>query len=633
MPAKGQVSRINRRVQLQLSLDRYFTSPPKPCFINHLPLELLVEILVYVSYDTTHTEQHHCDPFSLPDTHWSIRDDTDEKAPLWADGSETCVANLRFHRGCKLFCHAMQWNWLEVTRVCKIWHCAAHSSAEFWSRVPLQTADAYSRCLKLAGSFPLRLHAQFDNRWKVNRCLQDCLGLELHRISEISLSWKTLVNDVWSMEVEKYLRNQAPELRRLCLHASRHCMMIGRRLFSGVPPPKLQELKLEDFQLPKIDHCTALLAPTLTSLTISNCTLEVNWSVLASREEELITGLVSSNRTFFDALAMMPLLESLTIMNTDMPMDLEEDHFVPPRTPLSIPHLRHLHLQGSLRVISRVLTNVTLPSTSSLTLWFDYDDLGVNVDSFVNLPAFTAVIKKHFATAADGGAYYSRTSMEFDIDDDQDVMHSAQYIFTDPRNTAAHVLPTRVELGHYWGWHADKHTADICALAQSLCELVPHNGPDVSLEVMQICPIDDSDGVLGSDWYRTAAPMKGLTHLHLRHHASIEFLSWLTDGATLPSRYAGDVDIPPPQGPIYPFLHSLEFTDECYVTRDTTLSDILQLLEHHLFNVTVKGCHVDLTACDRLRDVLGDLLDWEWKENWMADANSDTMDCFPVRKA
>ena len=63
------------------------------------------------------------------------------------------------------------------------------------------------------------------------------------------------------------------------------------------------------------------------------------------------------------------------------------------------------------------------------------------------------------------------------------------------------------------------------------------------------------------------------------------------------------------------------------------MADVLKLLKHHLFFVTVKGCHVDIAAHNRLSEVLGDMLRWKKEDNWLAHASSDTMNCFPRKQS
>lgn len=212
-PPRSATARPNRRVFLQLRLDRYFASPPKACYINKLPNELIAEILVYTAHDTTHVEKMHCDPIELPDKHWSTREDT---TSLDEPDDSQCIAGLRFVRGCATFCHEVPWNWLEVNRVCKRWRDVAHSSHEFWSRIPLQSLRATVRSLQCSGTFPLRLIAHFNSPWQARNCLKHSLE-QLHRISEISLTGKTIYTCSWE-DVGEWLCSPAPALQRLCLN-------------------------------------------------------------------------------------------------------------------------------------------------------------------------------------------------------------------------------------------------------------------------------------------------------------------------------------------------------------------------------------------------------------------------------
>lgn len=444
--------------------------------------------------------------------------------------------------------------------------------------------------------------------------------VHLCRIGEINLSWNNLTGLEWE-NMSRNLSTPAPKLLRLCLHARRRCEMPGN-LFGGIPPPKLQQVELHGFRLPKVEKCLGILAPSLTSLVLSRCRLESHWNGSGSIDEEVNTGPASSDRTFFDLLSMLPLLETLSITKTTLPGDLEQDHIVHPGTPISMPNLRQFTLLGSLRVVTRVLTNIILLNDAALTLSFAHGGLNVR-DTFIDLPALFVVFEKHFGAAAKSGAYYSHTSIDLDVDIN-DATHHALYEFTGSSDISQQMLPTGVEFHHYWDSESDAHDAEVARFAAELCKRVPNNGPDVSIEITHLCPIDDAEGASPKDWYQVVADISCLAHLRLRYRAGIDFLSWLTDHASTPHQPNGN-ELHPSR---YPVLCSLELADECHVTRDTTLPHIMRLLEHHYFAVTVVTSFVDSASYDCLRDTLGDALHWEKTDNWMVDARADSRDYF-----
>ncbi|VDB88646.1 unnamed protein product [Peniophora sp. CBMAI 1063] len=596
--------RFHRPVLLQLSLDRYFSTSstkvlPAHCFVNDIPLELLVEILVLVSYDTTHTERRHRDPLTLPDTDG----DSDGATAVGA----SCIAGLRFERVCETHCHSIAWNWLEVTRVCKTWHRAAHSSAEFWSRVPLQTSDALSRSLELSGVVPLRLHVVFDENWKAQQRLTTFLDSQLYRIGELFVSWTSPRESRWP-EIGDHLRSEAPQLRSLRLHTQIHCAAWAHGLLGDTPPPNLQEVELIGVSLPKVAGCASILAPTLVSLALVGCAFESGLFAFEGddpADEALVAELLSS-QTFFEALAMMPLLESLSIVDTRMPIGVRHKHFTPPARPVSLPHLRELKLESTVRVLTRMLVNIAIPADASLDLCFQHQYHRFRTDPFIDMPGFRTFFKDRFRDAVQyHDTYYSSTSMDFSVKSGRYAAHQVEYVFAAPRNVAsAHAVPSKVRLGHVWDWEA-QYVLDICAFATSLCELVPHNGSELFLEVEQTEPIYDFNGrQLPQQWYWPAAVMDNLKSLNLRGYAATVFVEWVVGHDTLPRHKAGH-EAPSMR---YPKLSALRLFGSCRITRDSILPLILQLLEHHHFEVAVRDCSIAADAYYCLRDVLGDKL-------------------------
>ncbi|VDB88647.1 unnamed protein product [Peniophora sp. CBMAI 1063] len=606
---------FRRPVHVQLLLDRYLEipAPSSHCFINELPLELLVEILVHVSYDTTHTEQRHCDPFTLPsdDAHCDADD------ALAAKGA-CCIADLRFAGGCKTYCHTMPWNWLEVTRVCKTWYHAVRSSAEFCARVPVQTQDALSGSLQRAGAIPIRVHAVFDDHWKAPRRLASLLERELHRIGEIFVSWKTIKANE-RFDVTSSLRKEAPMLRSLRLCFSFYHAMWPQSFFCGVPPQNIRDVELDSVRLPRISSCSTLLAPTLTTLVLYNCSFETELSFFDGNPmaEEILDADLLLDRTFFDALAKMPLLESLSVINTSMPIGLialEHDHFAPPVSPPTLSHLRELKLQGTVRVVTRLLMNIAIPSTTSLDICFQHRYDRFQTDSFIDLSGFRAFLGAYFRDAANSGAYYSANSMDLSLSSNKYTLHHAKYAFTAPRcPTSTHVLPSRIELGHAWDWEAD-YIRDICALAASLCEVIPCSGPEVSLEVVQVDPLGEAEGLLQrhQDWYQPAAKMVNLTSLHLHGYATTQFLKWIASQDTFVLPLTGDTQ----RSTRFSKLNSIELSDVYRMgSQDSTLSYLSQLMEHRPLTVTVRNCVVEMVDYNRMRSILGDRLHCERVDN------------------
>ncbi|KZV72194.1 hypothetical protein PENSPDRAFT_751102 [Peniophora sp. CONT] len=600
-------ARPNRRVYLQLRLDRWITSPKKPCYIDKLPLELLIEILIYTSCDITHYETLHRDPYKLPDTHWSLR--TDDRPSKDVRSDLRCIADFRFHSGCEMFCHRLPWNWLEVTRVCKRWQDATHASAQFWSRIPLQTHYALSQALQRSGSLPLRLIARFIDEWQVRTRLGQSLQ-QLHRISEISLTGQTIDNCGWG-HVEKWLRSPAPELRRLCLESPEDdCQLDSYHLFGDHLPQKLREVELCGFVLPEVRGCSSLLPPGLTSLTLRGCLLH-NWRVLSAGEANAL-GRSPRTDTFFEALGAMPLLEALSITFTELPEDFAlEDGYPFPSKPVAFPHLRRFTFDGNLRAVSRLLTNIDLPITASIALYFQHDFSIKNADPAIDVQMFLTVFKKHLAAASEDGAYYAQTTLDFEMFSDEESVPHAYYTFTNARQHGLRKLPERMEFRHYWDPSSLKFLDEISSFADSLCMLVPHNGPDVALHVSQTCPFSES-GSEADDWLRCFASMDALTQLRLTffNEAGSDFLSWLSGPTT------GQQSSEAPSGARYPLLHSLELAN-IHVDQNKELPHVLKLLEHHLFTLTVTATVGDFAAYEKLRKLLGERLQWNPDRFWM----------------
>ncbi|VDB88648.1 unnamed protein product [Peniophora sp. CBMAI 1063] len=620
--SRKDFARPNRRAPyLQLRLDRYFTSPSKPCHINDLPLELLGEILVYVAYDTVHEDILHCDPITLPDTHWKARTDDGNNDKVWPPaeypvfGDSLCIAELRFHNGCREFCSTLPWNWLEVTRVCKRWRDAAHSSPAFWSRIPLQNPMIAWRSIGLSGTLPLSLIAHFATKWQVRRTLDQALRL-LHRTNEVSLTGQVINSVEWDY-IASWLCSPAPELQRLHLESyaiGGYRQIDGHRLFACRAPPNLREVQLRGFLMPQV--CGTLLPATLTSLVLEQCSLGP-WSVFPSSNPAER----GSSLSFFDALARMPLLEVLSVTGTRLPEDLEElDVFVEPER-VNLSHLRQLTFQGSLRAIYRVLVSVDLPITTSIVLWFQYDSrTGIQDDSeAVDVSKLLAVFEKHLSSATREGSYYEQTKLRFSLEPGEYAEREVSCTFINPRQCGEHALPERMQFVHFINGDSGDtlyFTDEIHALANSICDIVPHNGPDVALEVSQAYGFEEAD-LRPDDWLRCAASMTGLTHLHLDGEAGIEFFAWLI---VHEGRLQHTEDTPQPT--LYPLLASLKLSGECHITDDgyenSLLSHVLWMLEHHKFAVSVKGCLGDFGARKKLCEVIGEKLEWDWKENELA---------------
>lgn len=386
-------------------------------------------------------------------------------------------------------------------------------------------------------------------------------------------------------------------------------------------------MELHGFDIPDVSGCRTLLPPALTSLVLSRCSLHY-WSIL-TEEEATVFDKDARRLSFFDALGNMPLLETLSITDTDLPGDLtESEDYVLPTKPVTFARLRQLTFQGNLRAVSRLMTNIDLPDTASISLWFKHDFVGIRDDPVIDVQRFLSVISKHIAAATQDGAYYAQTTLDFDMDPDKNGSRQAFYTFTDPCQRGSHALPERMEFRHYMDPDTFDFMDEICTFANSLCETVPHNGLDAALEISQVCPFVEY-GPGPDAWLRCVAGMDGLTRLRLRCDAGLEFLSWLTESGEPPQEKTGTSS-----STRYPHLRSLELEEECYITQndgsgESVLPCLLRLLEHHLFIVSIKGCFGDLVSRKQLHERLGKKLRWDWRENWFADARGDTMECFP----
>lgn len=154
---------------IQTTLDHWVSGVRlgrKPCYINRLPPELLIEIMAYMPFYTK-CARRHCHPFQLPDRMFD-EDDEDQPDPTPSFAPDTlsdCAAERRSRSGCIIYCPSgpFSWNWLEVMRVCKDWYSICHACPEFWTRVPMNSHTMVDRALKLSHGRPLCLAYTMKN--------------------------------------------------------------------------------------------------------------------------------------------------------------------------------------------------------------------------------------------------------------------------------------------------------------------------------------------------------------------------------------------------------------------------------------------------------------------------------------
>lgn len=137
-------------------------SKPRPCYINALPPELLMEILAYLPSIYNAYTRVHIDPLLLPDLPGHRDDpidgdesDVDSKERLYRvtnhENYGNCLAELYFPHGCLRFCSERRWNFLSVLCVCKRWQAAVRTCPGFWNTID----DIVRQSLQLSGSLPL----------------------------------------------------------------------------------------------------------------------------------------------------------------------------------------------------------------------------------------------------------------------------------------------------------------------------------------------------------------------------------------------------------------------------------------------------------------------------------------------
>ncbi|KZV72187.1 hypothetical protein PENSPDRAFT_751097, partial [Peniophora sp. CONT] len=198
----------------QPNTPRSFVHAPgeRPCFANRLPAELLLKVFCYLPWD---------------------RD---------------CLATNK-----------LPWNWVDITRVCTLWRDTVYLSAEFWTRIPLQTVRTVARALQVSGGMPLRLFADFKIPWKPRDALALALA-SLPRITELSITGTTILSCDWYHVARCLSARPATNLRRLTMHfaddlGDGYGDFPGYTIFNCSPAPVLQELELRGFALPWVDEC------------------------------------------------------------------------------------------------------------------------------------------------------------------------------------------------------------------------------------------------------------------------------------------------------------------------------------------------------------------------------------------
>ncbi|VDB84980.1 unnamed protein product [Peniophora sp. CBMAI 1063] len=433
----------------------------RACFVNNLPAELLIKIFCYLPWD---------------------RDNLAENGLLW--------------------------NWVDITRVCRLWQETAYLSAEFWSRVPLQSAHTVARSLQLAGDVPLRLFADFKKPWKTKDALALALA-HLPRIIELSITGTTVLSSGWWYVARCLCARKATNLRCLTMqfdgHGGGYGDFPGFSLFNCVPAPTLQSLELSGFALPWAEECWTFLVPSLTHLTLENCDLEYHWSTIEATEDPEEPTVEAAEQSMFDALSNLPLLQVLSITNCKMPLDLDANEFTSPIQPLAYPHLHSLTLDATVRAITRLLGNMTIPPTTSLDVSYHhapYLSLRESSSEFVNTMLF---FERHFGAHTASGAQYSQARVRFDNNKTlsrEDSIREVIYAYCAPTDGKGLSLPAQTTIKHLWFGDCDMEIHDYALFAESICARIPCNSTDTSLEITQLGRINfDHMFYMYDAWY------------------------------------------------------------------------------------------------------------------------------------
>ncbi|VDB84961.1 unnamed protein product [Peniophora sp. CBMAI 1063] len=536
----------------------------KPCLINRLSAELLMEILSYLPLTPENVGiRVHAAPFGLPE----VPDEnsgyeaggighSDEyegdldissyamRIAQRSSGYGTCLAELHFQNGCARFCSQQRWNYLEVLRVCKHWRDTTYGCPQFWAHIAPQNLWTVARSLELSGQLPLSIVESKERRKWLSVEAMSLVLEHLYRVR--SLEVPTLSSDVHShvlltqVLLDALAHSHATQLDTLHLELP--------NLVSGRPSIATRDWIEQDFpslrvlilaSVNMVSPC-ALVAPTLTELNLIDCTPP--WKTASD---------------FFQTISHLPQLEVLSLHKCISPPDFEDERApVPSTTALPIPlkRLTSLELEGSFRFIVRVLLALEFPlSVTSLDLSYKLDEHGTNLGP--NSEATLSRVRDKFAAYANAiPSGIRRSTVEYEVDLENNCI--------DVTLTRRAPNELDISLSHQWDENQDRHAGDILAFVRQTCGALFSGKHNVALRLLvagSFGPITEASPTFTPEaCFQLLTTMKGVSHLRLSERAAHAFIPWMVrrlhtaadvpvdeqDGETLDTADA-DLDDPP----------------------------------------------------------------------------------------
>ncbi|VDC00943.1 unnamed protein product [Peniophora sp. CBMAI 1063] len=370
---------VHASLCVQTTLDCWVTGfRRRPCFLERLPLELFLEILGYLPFETKCVKRH-CAPFDLPlaEDRSRFLDPEANDVPPRLDALSVCPANRRFENGCEEYCskELYPWNWVEVTRVSRAWRSACLELQQFWTRVPLHTSTLARHAIQRSGELLLQVY--FSAHQYQRRGLGVAFNLAADRIRELSISCSRIIWQDYAEMTRLLETSHLPALQRLHFWSDPDCVANLQGIFKGLVLPSLQHIELEGMTLAR---CPNLLSPTLVYLQLSFC-----------------HDIWKTARDLAKTLRSAPSLRELLLFGDPcFPKDMASNTYALVGEPVDLHRLRNFRVSADARIVLNLLATVSIPFTSSVGITLQHTK---PLDSNYRV-AFTAFLSKQLRPTA-----------------------------------------------------------------------------------------------------------------------------------------------------------------------------------------------------------------------------------------
>ncbi|TCD70155.1 hypothetical protein EIP91_004625 [Steccherinum ochraceum] len=240
--------------------------------------------------------------------------------------------------------------WLAITHVCHHWRGLALDTPELWTSFSVggrdDETDFVSSMLARSKHMPLSVQASLykdSNHTSLETVLHD-----LHRIDSLDLELAPQIQD----QLRDAVPAVAPLLQSLTISTTeRGSSMVGPMptLFDHCEFPALRELEVTGFRL---SWTSGFLAPSLTALKVT-C-----WGRYSAPWTPML-----------EAISRMPMLEHIELSGS-VTLASPADHYSPnpPRTPVTLAHLRYLSLTSGNISITHVFDSLLIPASCQVSL-------------------------------------------------------------------------------------------------------------------------------------------------------------------------------------------------------------------------------------------------------------------------